>query len=413
MIKIYVDLEDKQLEKLVKVFAEDFYYIKPSDMSSIEKSNESSILITDSNISFNGYIIGLVPLTTDECREKSRGKSYFLPQFEIEMYMFLMVLDDTLYEIKKDQGALPDNTFLAIPAKYSKILKDLETQVYQKIGSIRFAKIQVIDDDLNENFYIERKKSHEFLNRLKDTLVANIESDNLSIKERVLSAHDMANLIGISKSTIKSVDALVDDLIRKFLLVKDMKNYIDSLLSDNDDYGNILKLTMYCSIELSKSDNSISNDKIYNKLITAAMFMDVDLKTDKEKLVLNLDDSLTDFSRDERNSIRYHATEGARRLNDRLEFGKDELLLIERHHEKPDGSGFPRGLTSNAMSILQFVFITSYRFSHYVVIESRRKGVPSREIVKRVADTMSLEGFGQGQVLKYFSILVKKSTDDA
>lgn len=413
MIEIFVKLEDKKLESLIKVFIKDFYFVNPLSFEVLGSESKSSVLITDQQVDFKGYLIGLLPLSVEECRDKSKGRCFFLSQLDFQMYLFLVALDDTLNEIRREQGSIANDTFLMVPAKYSSLLESSKVQTYQKVGNIRFSKVNDIKKSTNENFYIERKKTRDFLEILKEFLISNIENENLETKERVFSAHDLANIIGISETTLKSVDKLASELTRDLIKISDLKSYIDTLLFKKDDYINILKLTLYCAVDLCRSDSSLSEEKYFKKIVTAGLLMDSHLSTEDEKLCLDIDDSLEKFSRDQRNMIKEHTVRAAQKLSQYNSFGQDELLLIERHHERPDGAGFPRGLTQSKMTILQNLFITSYRFSHHVISETKRKGAPSSEIIKRVSDKMYLEGFGEGQTFKFLSKLLKKSNDDA
>jgi len=58
------------------------------------------------------------------------------------------------------------------------------------------------------------------------------------------------------------------------------------------------------------------------------------------------------------------------------------------------------------MSLLQNLFITCYRFSHYCVEEGSKAAELDDEVVRCVVSRMVADGFAKGPTMKYLSTLV-------
>lgn len=68
--------------------------------------------------------------------------------------------------------------------------------------------------------------------------------------------------------------------------------------------------------------------------------------------------------------VKNHPQEIIKILSQRKDvISSETLLIIEQHHEKPDGSGFPHGIDLSRFNQLSTVFIVSQKFIEYLVAE--------------------------------------------
>ena len=50
-----------------------------------------------------------------------------------------------------------------------------------------------------------------------------------------------------------------------------------------------------------------------------------------------------------------------------LEIPPDVSVIIEQHHERPDGNGFPNGINFKRISVFSSIFIVAHDFVKYVM----------------------------------------------
>ena len=50
-------------------------------------------------------------------------------------------------------------------------------------------------------------------------------------------------------------------------------------------------------------------------------------------------------------------------------FSSETANIIREHHERPDGSGFPRNLDSSNLTEISCIFIIAHHFSHRLLTE--------------------------------------------
>lgn len=104
------------------------------------------------------------------------------------------------------------------------------------------------------------------------------------------------------------------------------------------------------------------NPQMFLKLTTAALLHDLSLSDDRLARFQDLEEARKSgkWSEEELKELRLHpvrAAEYARGFND---LPADVDKIIEQHHERPDGSGFPRGLFHNNIHPLAALFIMAH-----------------------------------------------------
>lgn len=101
------------------------------------------------------------------------------------------------------------------------------------------------------------------------------------------------------------------------------------------------------------------SQQIIQKTMFAGMLCDVTLLPDDFEEVRRFErgeDAISD-------RVRQHASEVSQMLRKRKELiPMESITIIEQHHERPDGKGFPLGITLSRFNQLSAIFIVSQRF---------------------------------------------------
>ncbi len=119
--------------------------------------------------------------------------------------------------------------------------------------------------------------------------------------------------------------------------------------------ANTLALTMHYCIWNKLSDNDI-------KLLgICAILHDIGL-TQIEPEIIEADDKLTDIQFER---FKTHTLKGYKIINNTSNFEKEIALVALEHHEKPDGSGYPKGITNISDPAHLIGLIDSYEYMAY------------------------------------------------
>jgi response regulator RpfG family c-di-GMP phosphodiesterase len=101
---------------------------------------------------------------------------------------------------------------------------------------------------------------------------------------------------------------------------------------------------------------------------------------DQTKVVTKKDvDALTPS---DRQLVFNHPLKTVELINEIPEIPQDVKNIILAHHERPDGSGFPKSLDSTNLSPLSSAFILAHEFSHRLLAHPKTK----ESLMKTVTD---------------------------
>ena len=150
-------------------------------------------------------------------------------------------------------------------------------------------------------------------------------------------------------------------------------------------------------------DNSEWRTKDTMMKISLASFMH-DIAIEDNELAEKFDLSynmLEDLSEDDNKSYQGHAFQGAEMLKEMSNMPADVDVIVSQHHELPDGSGFPRGLSALHISPLSATFIIAHRLTEKLY----NQDVSSKHLQKMLKEMEPL--FSRGNFKKPFASTLK------
>ena len=147
------------------------------------------------------------------------------------------------------------------------------------------------------------------------------------------------------------------------------------------------------------------SDSTYQKLSLAAFLHDITLTNQEIARYDSLRVLVHDrekFSEEDFKSYRTHPLDAAEIARQFTEVPPDVDQVIAQHHEKPDGSGFPRGLTHSRINPLSMVFIVAHDVVRFMLDKGLTEGV-SPDHWKEFLETHT-ETYKQSQFKKLLEI---------
>ena len=116
-----------------------------------------------------------------------------------------------------------------------------------------------------------------------------------------------------------------------------------------------------------------SSDTTYQKITLAAFLHDVSLKNQDLAQIQSLGELAQKskfFTKEEQKEFRNHPIAACDISKTFDEVPPDVDSIIIQHHERPDGSGFPRGITHSRIGPLSAVFIVAHDLVRYLLENS-------------------------------------------
>jgi hypothetical protein len=110
------------------------------------------------------------------------------------------------------------------------------------------------------------------------------------------------------------------------------------------------------------------SDTTFHKLTLAAFLHDITLNNHELAACDSLDIlSKGGFTDEEKKAYKSHPFQAAEVAKQFNEVPPDVDSIIAQHHERPDGSGFPRGLASNYIAPLSAIFIVAHDMTKFAM----------------------------------------------
>lgn len=174
--------------------------------------------------------------------------------------------------------------------------------------------------------------------------------------------HDLIFTTGISPQVVKLVDTVASKIESDINRKNQLRDLLFRLKNRRDYLYDHSYLVAYLSIAVCK-EMEWDSESTRNKLTYAAIFHDVLI--DDSDLAFSFDLGLDDLSKyTEKEIERYkkHPEITAQMISEcpRIPPNIDEIVL--QHHERPNGTGFPRRLSSTNISKLSGIFNLCHEF---------------------------------------------------
>lgn len=273
-----------------------------------------------------------------------------LEEFQIISFPLLMRFGSLGHEVFHRLQV--ENRFIALNQKYEDV--DLP-----KILSFRNEK---------HHLYMRVDQYKEYLQKVIDLLLDKKEdvtvSDNAVLTTTLL--FEKYKQFGITEESFKETRELLGHFVRNLRPHKTLLKNLSWLKQHHDYRQLVCTLTITLVVEVAKK-LGLDNDKFREKMCYAALFQDMNLKDNYISLIRKEDILYLDIQDAEKEEILRHPLEASKQLSRIPQIPSDTLTIIEQHHEMPDGSGYPRGLTFSHIHAASCLYITCYHVAHQMI----------------------------------------------
>lgn len=300
-------------------------------------------------------------------------------------------------EINNEKGEefLSTNQYNSIKIEDVINLKIAPFDYFLKINESKFLKIakegvmvptELLSNIKNKGVYIiycKREDYQKFLDKMTQSSL-NLNKMNLpkEVKMKFLSKTSdmiMDNIIseGISKESFISSKQILDasmGIISEnddvFFLLKSLNDL------DENSYRHTLAVAMY-SILIAKQMRFETEATIF-KITMGALFSDIGLKTLPDQVVKN---AHVWINGEDLKIYKTHPTISAEFLRKSKDIDESVIQIVEQHHENLDGTGYPKGLTTQQISPLAKLVRVSEEFCQFALKSDFNPCPDSPEII--------------------------------
>jgi len=328
---------------------------------------------------------------------------------------------DMLIDAGAVQAVKPEAGQVRIKTKLLLSVCPLEGDIFIKLNNTKFVKLfrkgDVFDlQDLEkytikkgvEYLYIREEQCTEFVQKYKTQLeellkkeisITDIAKVSESIHETV---QELSSRIGFTKEVQELAKMQVKMTMKAIGKSKGLADLIDQLKKTEGQYlaaHSVLTSYLACAIAAQVEWGS---EPTFQKLGLAAFLHDITLSDNTLAACNTIDEAKnhprTKFSDELIKQYEQHPTRAAEIARKFHEVPPDVDTIIVQHHERTDGSGFPRKLNHSRLAPLTCVFIVAHDLAQVLI----RDGV-GFDATKFIADCT--ERYNTNQFRKIISIL--------
>ncbi len=299
------------------------------------------------------------------------------------------LISDAIAEIRKlsDNGRIPKLTSTAdAQTGYCKIKTEillsvapLKGDVYILLGENHYVKLFHEGDSFDpedlekytqkkgiQYLYIPLPQTKEFIQKYQQDLLAHSGQMTLEdLAEKNESFLETVQALNQAIGFTKEVQGLVKTQLKTSVDVMGKSPNLSQVLAQLEAYrGKYISshstLTAYFACAIA-THLEWGSETTFHKLTLASMLHDIALDNHDLAAVESMGEiEKGNFTKEEKKLYASHmmkAAEMARKMSD---VPSDVDAIIAQHHERPDGKGFPRGLTASYISPLSSVFIVAH-----------------------------------------------------
>ncbi len=267
-----------------------------------------------------------------------------------------------------------------IPLQTLMFLENSPVDFYLRISNEKLIKIIRKDDSsINETLEKYKKKNCHYI-YVKDedfTIILNhFSQDEFKLdaskipdelkktfhKDVFHFVHYSLHMIGLNEETFKTTNRLLKNTIH---IVKNSKK--ENLKTIWKSYCKNKNYLIEHSLILSHIVTSAAKfygtgKSLGDKLLMAAMFHDIALVNDNIAKTYGSSQQELSYHYKELEDFEVHHDTAIKLLDAMNGVPSDVIVIISQHHEKHDGTGFPRGLAGKNINVSAVMFIVAHEF---------------------------------------------------
>jgi len=271
--------------------------------------------------------------------------------------------------------------YVGIRPKMFLKIRSCPADVFVKLSENKYVKIinkdekfekEIIQKFINkgvQRLYIERVHQASFADFMVDSLVNALkeagDKSASEAKDVQVDAHqfvqDQLLSIGLNKTVIEVTKTTIDTTVKVMEHSPVLSDLLSGMKKDTDYiYEHSLMVSYIACAIAGQMDWESKDTKM--KLTMASFMHDITLNDHQLAKISDLKNiDSDDYDDDDLQEVKQHPLEAAKiisKLTD--DFPPDIDTIVAQHHEMPNGSGFPRGLSHTNINPLSCVFILAH-----------------------------------------------------
>lgn len=298
----------------------------------------------------------------------------------------------------------------------------LKSDIYIRIGESKFLKLMRTGDEFStedleryyetkkvEYMYLRRQETAEFIKKfrfeLEELLLRkDVKPDELLDHAEMAheTVHELIEQVGFTEEVQEIAKKNVELGLKAIGANPRLSDLIGKVTKEGHYISQHSTLLALVACAVAK-EMEWGSEATFSKLVLAAYMHDISLKNPelaKINSLKELEEKKAQFGPEEVKSYHLHPARSADIVRSFKEVPADVDIIVQQHHERPNGSGFPRGLLFNYISPLSSLFVVAHDLTQEILF--KRTGFQLKQFV---SDRKPL--YNQGNFKKVMAALEK------
>lgn len=298
----------------------------------------------------------------------------------------------------------------------------LKSDIYIRLSEKKYVKLFRLGDEFDagdleryyetkkvEYMYLKRADTAEFIQKfrkeLEDLLLRTdmAQEEAMDASEMAQDAiHELVHAIGFKPEVQELAKKNVELTLKAVGANPRLSDLIGKMMSQGNYLSGHSTLLAHVACAMAK-EMEWGSESTFSKLVLASYMHDLALRNQeiaKINSLRDLDTRKAEFPAEEVKNYHLHPAKAADVVRSFKEVPADVDIIVQQHHERPNGSGFPRGLLFNYIAPLSSLFIVAHELTQDIIA---KRGA---FILKKFIEEKKPH-FNQGNFKKVFAALEK------
>lgn len=267
----------------------------------------------------------------------------------------------------------------------------LKSEIYIRLNETKFVKLFRAGDEFDtgdlekyyeekkvEYMYLRRSDTTEFISKFRQELEELLQRKDLPKEEGMQAAemsaeaiHELVHSIGFNEEVQDLAKKNVELTLKTIGSNPRLSDLIGKITSEGSYISQHSTVLAHVACCVAK-EMDWGSDATFSKLVLAAYMHDISLKEPglaKVNTLRELEEKKSAFPPEEVKQYHLHPAKAADVVRSFKEVPSDVDIIVQQHHERPNGSGFPRGLLFNYISPLSSLFIVAHDLSQAILFK--------------------------------------------
>jgi hypothetical protein len=298
----------------------------------------------------------------------------------------------------------------------------LKGDIYIRLSGEKFVKLFQTGDEFDqmdlaryyeekqvEYLYLRRESTSEFVQKFTTELDLLLAKPDLKPEEALQTAEmtqeavqELVHRVGFTPEVQTLAKKNVELSLKAIGSQPKLSSLIQKVIKDGNYLSQHSTLLSHMACCVAK-EMDWGSEATFSKLVLASYMHDISLshpELAKINSLAELEQNKSKFPEEAVKSYHLHPAKSADVVRAFQEIPPDVDLIVLQHHERPGGSGFPRGLAHNYIAPLSAVFIVAHELTQDILAQKGRFSLPNFILDRK-------RFFNQGNFKKVMSALEK------